>query len=146
MSNLVNDALKAWIAENWPYAQYACYFVCGPGGINATVATLAGIDMPGGRIAMECYGGAVESDDTVAGVSSMAAIVFRGRRHDVPVAAGQTVLASARTVRVDAPYSCEAVVCGAYHAELAGGSVHMQAKIALRKVIVDAGDAADGLP
>lgn len=125
-------AIEAWIAEYPPYAQDARYFVCGPGRMNGTVASaLAGMDVPAGRIRMESYGKAVEVDDAVAGVASTAEIVLGNRRRDIPVAAGQTILDAARAAGLDAPYSCEAGVCGACRAELTAGSVHMRAAMAL---------------
>ncbi len=134
-------AVEAWIAENPPYAQDAHYFVCGPGGMNRTVAAgLADLDVPAGRVHAESYDGeALDLDDTVGGVDATARIVLGGRRHVAPVEAGQTILAAARAAGLEPPYSCEAGVCGACRAELVGGSVHMRSTAALTDTEVDGG-------
>lgn len=133
-------AIEAWIAENPPYAQDAQYFVCGPGRMNRTVVSaLTGLDVPTGRIHLESYGGPTDVDDTVAGVAATAEILLGGRRAEVPVAAGQTLLAAARAAGMEPPFSCEAGVCGACRAKLVEGTVHMRSKAALTE-----DDLADG--
>ena len=125
-------AIEAWIAENPPYAQDAQYFVCGPGRMNRTVVSaLTDMDVPTSRIHMESFGGSTDVDDTVAGVAAAAEISLGGRRAEVPVAAGQTLLAAARAAGMEPPFSCEAGVCGACRANLVEGTIHMRSKAAL---------------
>ena len=133
-------AIEAWIAENPPYAQDAQYFVCGPGAMNRTVVSaLTSIDVPTGRIHLESYGASTDVDDTVTGVPAAAEIVLGGRRTEVPVAAGQTLLAASRAAGMEPPFSCEAGVCGACRAKLVEGMVHMRSTAALTN-----DDLADG--
>lgn len=125
-------AVEVWIAGNPPYAQDAQYFVCGPGGMNRTVvAALKDLDVPADRIHRESYGGAPKVDDTVAGMAATVEIVLEGRRSEVPLAAGQTLLAAARAAGPEPPFSCEAGVCGACRAKLVDGSVHLRSRAAL---------------
>ena len=139
--------LHAWIEKHPPYAQDARYFVCGPGGMNrAARDALADVDVPAERIHAESYGGATAAEPQsgapaagVSGVASAAAIVLGGRRHEVRVAAAQTLLDAARSAGLDPPYSCEAGVCGACRAILEDGSVRMRAKAALTEADLDAG-------
>ena len=139
--------LHAWIEKYPPYAQDARYFVCGPGGMNrAARDALADVDVPAERIHAESYGGAATAEpragalpDGVSGAASAAAITLGGRRHEVRVAAAQTLLDAARAAGLDPPYSCEAGVCGACRAILEDGSVHMRAKAALTAAELDAG-------
>ena len=133
-------AVEALIAEEPPYAQDAQYYICGPGGMNRAVeAALRGMDVPPERIHLESYGGGEARDDGVEGVAARAAVTLGGRTRTVAVARAQTVLEAVRAAGWEPPYSCQSGVCGACRARLAGGSVHMRARMALDDAEIEAG-------
>ena len=134
-------AIEALINECPPYAQDAQYYICGPGGMNKAVkAALMALDVPADRIHMESYGGTTEVDDTVKGISANAILTLNGARHDVPIAASQTVLEAARQAGLTPPFSCQSGVCGACRAKLTQGTVHMRARMALEDSDVEKGE------
>ncbi len=125
-------AVEAAIAENPPYAQDTQYYICGPGKMNQTVRdALMGLDVPASRLHMESYGGAIDVDDTIAGVAAEARIRLDGRTQTVTIPQGQTILQATRAAGLSPPFSCQSGVCGACRAKLVDGSVHMRARLAL---------------
>lgn len=132
--------VTAFIDAHPPYAQDARYYVCGPGGMNATVrAALRGLDVPDGRIYSESFGAVAPPDDSVLGVAAEARVRLNGQTLTVPVAAGQTVLHAVRAAGGLPPYSCESGVCGACRAWLREGAAHLRARMALTDAEADRG-------
>ena len=132
--------VEAAIDEHPPYAQDTQYYICGPGGMNRTVKkALMGLDVPANRIHSESYGGVDGADNSVKGIAAAARIALGGQTHGVAVAGGQTILQAARDAGLDAPFSCQAGVCGACKAYLAKGKVHMRARMALEDHEIDRG-------
>ena len=126
-------AVARFIEEHPPEAQDTRYFICGPGGMNATVRTaLTSIDVPGSRIRLESYGGAsAEMDLSVEGCESAARISLNGQTLQVPVKAQQTLLDAVRAAGGKPPYSCQSGVCGSCRARITRGTVHMRSRMAL---------------
>lgn len=125
-------AVEAAIEDNPPYAQDTQYYICGPGNMIEVVrSALMGLDVPASRIHVESFGTAVALDESVAGVAANASIVVGEQSHQVPVAAGQTVLQAMRSAGVPASFSCQSGVCGACRATLTSGSAHMRTRMAL---------------
>lgn len=134
------EAIGAAIDENPPYAQDAQYYICGPGGMNAAGRqALMGLDVPAGRIHSETYGGDIKIDDSVEGIAATARIRIAGTKHEVAVAAGQTVLDALRAASLKPPFSCQSGVCGACRATLSKGTVHMRARMALEDNEIERG-------
>jgi len=127
------DAIRAFIDENPPVAQDVHYYICGPGGMNASLKQiLQNIDVPAERIHFESFGGAaLEPDHSVQGLAANATMQLAGERSTFPVAANQTLLEAARAAGLEPPYSCQSGVCGACAAQLVEGEVHMRVCAAL---------------
>lgn len=126
------ECVADFINELPPYAQDTRHYVCGPGGMNATVgAALKSLDVPDSRIYTESYGAVEPPDHSVTGVAASCAVRLSGDTLHVPVAAGQTLLEAVRAAGGMPKYSCESGVCGACRAILRDGSVHMRARMAL---------------
>lgn len=135
------DAILAAVKETPPIAQDVQYWICGPGGMNGDVRkALMGLDVPANRIHMESFGGDTPKDTSVSGMSATARVTLDGTAHDVPVAAGQTLLEAMRQASLSPPFSCQSGVCGACRAQLTTGSVHMRNHIALEDQDVTRGE------
>lgn len=137
-------SLADFFAENPPYAQDARYYLCGPGGFNATVSTaLADLDVPAERLARESFGDAAQAgNDAAAADASVPARVqlqWRGQGSAFDTEAGETVLAAARRHGVELPSGCEAGACGACRATLLAGRGLMRQNLVLDEAEVAAG-------
>ena len=134
------ESVADFINELPPYAQDTRYYVCGPGGMNATVReALKSLDVPDSRIYTESYGAVEPPDHSVRGVAASCAVRLSGDTLHVLVAEGQTLLEAVRAAGGTPKYSCESGVCGACRAILREGTVHMRARMALTDAEV-AGD------
>lgn len=135
------DTIQAFIKAHPPYAQDAQYYVCGPGNMNAAVklALQVNHDVPPARIHSETFGGNVEIDTSFEGIAAQATITLKGQSHKVRIAHGQTLLDAMIAAGMTPPYSCQAGICGACHAKLTDGSVHMQARMALEDTDIQQG-------
>jgi ferredoxin-NADP reductase/fatty acid desaturase len=67
------------------------------------------------------------------------AVHLRGRRHEVSLTAGDTVLESALKAGLEAPYACMGGACGTCKAKVLLGSVAMEQNFALSPTDVEAG-------
>jgi ring-1,2-phenylacetyl-CoA epoxidase subunit PaaE len=67
------------------------------------------------------------------------AVHLRGRRHEVSLAAGDTVLESALKAGLEVPYACMGGACGTCKAKVLLGSVAMEQNFALSPTDVEAG-------
>ncbi|MFC3119792.1 2Fe-2S iron-sulfur cluster-binding protein [Jhaorihella thermophila] len=123
-------------------AQDAQYWICGPGGMNASVReALMALDVPATRIHMESFGDtAAAPADDAPGVSATARITLGAETRDVPIAPGQTILDAARAAGLTPPFACQSGVCGACRARLTEGVVHMRARMALEDADIARGD------
>ena len=66
-----------------------------------------------------------------AGVPEHLVLILRGKKHEIPYRAGDTVLETARRANLNAPYSCEAGSCATCMALLRDGAVRMRCNDAL---------------
>lgn len=124
-----------------PYAQDCQYYVCGPGGMNATVkAALMDLDVPAHRIHMESFGATQEVDSSVKGLAAVAEVALGGTQYTVTVEKDQTVLEALCKVDLTPRFSCQSGVCGACKAHLLAGTVHMRARTALEESQISRGE------
>lgn len=135
-------AVHRFVDQHPPVAQDTHHWVCGPGGMNATVRrALRAIDVPDERIHAESFGspGAVE-DRAIEGVPATLEVTFAdGAEARVPVAAGETLLDALRRAELPAPHACTAGVCSACRAQLTEGSVHQRSAFTLSEGEVERG-------
>lgn len=66
-------------------------------------------------------------------------VSLRGRQHEAPPTAGDTVLESALKAGLDAPYACLGGACGTCKAKVLLGSVGMEQNFAPSAATVEAG-------
>ncbi len=107
-------------------------FVCGPGAmIEAVTGALEAAGIPRERILTERFtpaagaGPRPSSPPAAAAPHAVATIVSDGRRTEVPVAEGETVLDAALRAGLDLPYSCRGGMCSTCRAKVAEGRVAM---------------------
>lgn len=127
----------------------ADFYVCGPTPFMDTVeSTLGALGVPDGQIFVERFvsigdphGAVHASPESKAGDAAPATVRVRldGQDHDVPYAAGKTLLAAAREAGLEPPFACEEGYCSCCMAKLVRGSVRMAANDAL-----DAKQLAEG--
>lgn len=123
-------------------------FVCGPGAmIEAVTEALAASGIPRERILSERFTptpGAPPPRSLApaeAAAHAVATIVADGRRTEVPVAEGETVLDAALRAGLDLPYSCRGGMCSTCRAKVAEGSVAMAVNYGLEPWETEAGYA-----
>ncbi len=124
----------------------ADFYICGPGPFMDLVeGTLLEFGVDAGDIFIERFtipaqaGSPPVVDPGGTATPEAIAIILRGKRHDVPYRAGDTVLDTARRASLQAPYSCEAGNCATCMAFLKEGTVTMRVNDALSPEEVEEG-------
>jgi 3-ketosteroid 9alpha-monooxygenase subunit B len=134
----------------------ADFYICGPAPFMDLVeGTLLGLGVEADDIFIERFTTAAESEPgTVADaigtdpigtaqhgmdMPATLVVILRGKRHEIPYRAGDTVLETARRASLAAPYSCEAGNCATCMAFLQEGTVTMRVNDALSPEEVEEG-------
>jgi ferredoxin-NADP reductase/fatty acid desaturase len=116
------------------------WFLCGP---VEMVADLRDVLLERGTAAdhvhVELFHGYQTRKATDGFHPATVAISLNGSQHEVPLAAGETVLESALKAGLEAPYACLGGACGTCKAKLLLGSVAMEQNFALSAAVVEAG-------
>ena len=124
--------LTAWLDAGLATASVDDWFLCGPVEMVTELRDLLiARGAEPGRVHVELFHGfkkpRVIDDFSPATV----AVRLRGRRHEVSLAAGDTVLESVLKAGLDAPYACLGGACGTCKAKVLLGSVAMEQNFAL---------------
>ena len=122
-----------------PPAEIAHAHVCGPATmIDEVAGVLAEFGLPPARLHTERFvsaeGGRPRPRPPVApGAPSAhrAAIILDGKRREVPVAEGETILDAALRAGLDMPFACKGGMCSTCRARLADGEADMAVNYAL---------------
>ena len=122
-------------------------FICGPAGMSDEVeATLLGLGLRQDQVHVERFvsalGGKPRPKPTPAQIEAphaTASLVVDGRRADVPVAEGESVLDAALRAGLDLPYACKGGMCSTCRARVLEGSVEMRLNFSLEPWEVAAG-------
>ena len=122
-------------------------FVCGPAGMSDEVeATLLDLGLKPGQMHVERFvsalGGKPRPKPTPAQTESpfaTAALMVDGRRAEVPVAEGESVLDAALRAGLDLPYACKGGMCSTCRARVLEGAVTMEVNFSLEPWEVEAG-------
>nr|WP_255375526.1 2Fe-2S iron-sulfur cluster-binding protein [Saccharomonospora sp. CUA-673] len=134
------EKLDRWLGSDLPVGTVDAWFLCGPVEMATDLRDLlldrgAEPDL----VHVELFHGyrqpAVSDDSMSAEVS----VQLRGRRHEVSLRAGDTVLDAALKAGLDAPYACLGGACGTCTATVRTGSVQMEQNFALSSADVEAG-------
>ncbi|MDR7085760.1 ring-1,2-phenylacetyl-CoA epoxidase subunit PaaE [Aeromicrobium panaciterrae] len=132
--------LDQWLSSELAEDSVDDWFLCGP---VEMVTDLRGHLIETGAepdsIHVELFHGFQKPKAADGFAPSTVGVNLRGRRHEVPLAAGDTVLESALKAGLDAPYACLGGACGTCKAKVLLGSVSMDQNFALSTAVVEAG-------
>jgi ring-1,2-phenylacetyl-CoA epoxidase subunit PaaE len=119
------------------------YFICGPGDMPDSIkATLLGREIPVKQIHTEHFVNASHIPGDIAagsGAGKRVIVHLKGKRTELPVPDGATILDVLVKAKMDPPYSCTAGACSTCMAKLINGKVKMEACYALDDEEVKAG-------
>ncbi len=144
---LDGDKVRLLLTAMVPAAAVDHAFICGPEGmIDDLEATLKDLGLPESHIHTERFvsalGGAPRPKPVVvadAPPAHVAAMIVDGKRRDVPVAAGETVLDAALRAGMDLPFACKGGMCSTCRAKVAEGAVEMDVNYSLEPWELKAG-------
>ncbi|CAM2006603.1 ferredoxin--NADP reductase [Acanthopleuribacter pedis] len=123
--------VKEWAIANPPPNQTVRYLVCGPGDMIDTVINALGeIDVAKSDILSERFGAAAKKGGSTGSAATLS-VTLAGKTTQIPVAAGQTLLQAMTAAGVEAPFSCQAGVCGSCRAKCTKGRVEQPGAAAL---------------
>lgn len=122
-------------------------FICGPAGMSEEVeATLLDLGMRPEQVHVERFvsalGGTPRPRPAPAQVDTphaTAGLVVDGRRAEVPVAEGESVLDAALRAGMDLPYACKGGMCSTCRARVLEGAVEMTLNFSLEPWETEAG-------
>ena len=122
-------------------------FICGPTGMSEDVeATCRDIGIAEDRIHVERFvsglGGKPRPKAAVAPsapAKAMASLVIDGKRREVPVAEGESILDAALRAGMDLPFACKGGMCSTCRARLVEGDARMDVNYSLEPWELKAG-------
>ena len=123
-------------------------FLCGPSGmIDEIEATLRDLGLQPGQVHVERFVSATGGKPrpkpapppTAAPPYATASLVVDGKRSEVPVTEGETVLDAALRAGLDLPYACKGGMCSTCRARLLEGTATMDANFSLEPWETSAG-------
>jgi ring-1,2-phenylacetyl-CoA epoxidase subunit PaaE len=122
-------------------------FICGPTGMSEDVeATCRDIGIGEDRIHVERFvsglGGKPRPKAAVAPsapAKAMASLVIDGKRREVPVAEGESILDAALRAGMDLPFACKGGMCSTCRAKLVEGDARMDVNYSLEPWELKAG-------
>ena len=132
--------VRALLAMMVPAASIDHAFICGPAPMIADVhATLRDLGLPEDRIHIERFvsseGGRPRRVPVMvppeAPAAHTAALIFDGKRREVPVADGEAILDAALRGGVDLPFACKGGMCATCRARIIEGAATMDVNYSL---------------
>lgn len=132
--------LETWLDSELAPSTVNEWFLCGP---VEMVTDLRELLIERGtepdRVHLELFHGYQKLEANDSFIPATIALSLRGRQHELPLKAGDTVLESALTAGLDAPYACLGGACGTCKAKVLLGSVTMEQNFALSQADIGAG-------
>lgn len=144
---LDGDKVRLLLTAMLPAAAVDHAFICGPEGMIEDVeAALAGLGLAGDRVHAErfvsAHGGAPRPKPPVAvdaPPAHRAALIVDGKRREVPVAEGESILDAALRAGMDLPFACKGGMCSTCRAKVVEGAAEMELNYSLEPWEVQAG-------
>ncbi|WP_205666213.1 1,2-phenylacetyl-CoA epoxidase subunit PaaE [Aquabacter cavernae] len=144
---LDGEKVRLLLTAMVPAAAVDHAFVCGPTGmIDDLEATLKDLGLGEDKIHVERFVSAlggkprpkpvVQADAPPAHVASM---IVDGKRRDVPVAEGESILDAALRAGMDLPFACKGGMCSTCRAKVVEGTTQMELNYSLEPWEVKAG-------
>jgi ring-1,2-phenylacetyl-CoA epoxidase subunit PaaE len=144
---LDGDKVRVLLRSLVPAASVDHVFICGPTGMSETVeATCREIGIADERIHVERFvsefGGKPRPKTVVpagAPPKAIASLVIDGKRREVPVADGESILDAALRAGMDLPFACKGGMCSTCRAKLVEGDARMDLNYSLEPWELKAG-------
>jgi ring-1,2-phenylacetyl-CoA epoxidase subunit PaaE len=122
-------------------------FICGPTGMSEDIeATCRDIGIAEARIHVERFvsglGGKPRAKTVVSETApprAMASLNIDGKRREVPVAEGESILDAALRAGMDLPFACKGGMCSTCRAKLVEGDARMEVNYSLEPWELEAG-------
>jgi ring-1,2-phenylacetyl-CoA epoxidase subunit PaaE len=122
-------------------------FVCGPAAMSETIeAACRGLGIADDRIHVERFvsefGGKPRPKAKIAPDAppkAVAALIVDGKRREVPVADGESILDAALRAGMDLPFACKGGMCSTCRAKLVDGAAEMEVNYSLESWETNAG-------
>ena len=122
-------------------------FICGPTGMSEDIeAACRDIGIAGERIHVERFvsglGGKPRPKAVVpvtAAPKTLASLIIDGKRREVPVAEGESILDAALRAGMDLPFACKGGMCSTCRAKLVEGDARMDVNYSLEPWELNAG-------
>ena len=130
-----------------PAASVDHVFICGPTGMSEEIeATCRELGIAPERIHVERFvselGGKPRPKAVVAAAAppkAIASLIIDGKRRDVPVAEGESILDAALRAGMDLPFACKGGMCSTCRAKLVEGDAAMEVNYSLEPWELKAG-------
>ena len=144
---LDGDKVRVLLRSLVPAASVDHVFICGPSGMSEDVeATCREIGIAEDRIHIERFvsefGGRPRAKKVVAAGAppkAIAALTIDGKRREVPVAEGESILDAALRAGMDLPFACKGGMCSTCRAKLVEGKAEMEVNYSLEPWELKAG-------
>ncbi|KJC54991.1 phenylacetic acid degradation protein [Bradyrhizobium sp. LTSPM299] len=144
---LDGDKVRVLLRSLVPAASVDHVFICGPTGMSETIeATCREIGIADERIHVERFvsefGGKPRPKTVVAAGAppkAIASLVIDGKRREVPVADGESILDAALRAGMDLPFACKGGMCSTCRAKLVEGDAKMDLNYSLEPWELKAG-------
>jgi ring-1,2-phenylacetyl-CoA epoxidase subunit PaaE len=145
--HLDDEKVRIFLTSMIPAAMIDHAFICGPEGmIGELEKTLTDFGIPESRVHTERFlsvqGGRPRKNVKIAAdapPAHIAALIVDGKRRDVPVAEGESVLDAALRAGMDLPFACKGGMCSTCRARIAEGEVSMDVNYSLEPWEIEAG-------
>ncbi len=144
---LDGEKVRVLLRSLVPASQVDHVFICGPAGMSEDIeATCRDIGIAGERIHVERFvsefGGRPRAKIAIAASAppkAMASLVVDGKRREVPVAEGESILDAALRAGMELPFACKGGMCSTCRAKLVEGDAPMEVNYSLEPWELKAG-------
>ncbi len=144
---LDGDKVRVLLRSLVPAASVDHVFICGPVGMSEDIETTCkDIGIAPDRLHVERFvsefGGKPRARAVVAAGTpprAMASLVIDGKRREVPVAEGESILDAALRAGMDLPFACKGGMCSTCRAKLVEGDARMEVNYSLEPWELKAG-------
>ena len=144
---LDGDKVRVLLRSLVPAASVDHVFICGPAGMSEDIeATCRAVGIADDRIHVERFvsefGGKPRAKTIIeAGgpPKAMASLTIDGKRREVPVAEGESILDAALRAGMDLPFACKGGMCSTCRAKLVEGEAQMEVNYSLEPWELKAG-------
>jgi ring-1,2-phenylacetyl-CoA epoxidase subunit PaaE len=144
---LDGEKVRVLLRSLIPAASVDHVFICGPTGMSEDIeATCRDIGIAEERIHVERFvsglGGKPRAKTVVpetAPPRAMASLTIDGKRREVPVAEGESILDAALRAGMDLPFACKGGMCSTCRAKLVEGDARMEVNYSLEPWELEAG-------